>query len=75
MLYGLSDAWRWVIVRDSFNVEFVGKVGLHEHLLLRPLSFMIARKVSFMEMKSGYIGQCLYARSLKGGGLGVEKWN
>ena len=51
----------------------MGKVGLHEHLLLRPLSFMIARKVSFMEMKSGYIGQCLYARSLKGGGLGVEK--
>lgn len=51
----------------------MGKVGLPEHLLLRPLSFMIARKVSFMEMKSGYIVQCLYARGLKGGGLGVEK--
>lgn len=50
----------------------MGKVGLREHLLLRPLSFMIAPKVSFMEMKSGYIGQCLYARGLKGEGWDLK---
>ena len=59
------------IVNGLFTVEFVVEVGLHQLLLLRRLSFMIAPKVLFVEMRSRCLGEFLNDSGLKGQGGGV----